>query len=239
MKKYLLVQIREEAAVCAEEYQCFLRHSGLSEESLDRLNIYQQDNFGKEILAGYDALIVGGASEANVLQPENYAFIDPAIKLMRYCAASGFPVFASCFGFQLAVLALGGKITNALGHRETGTIPIKLSAAAGSDPLFAAMPNPLAVVSVHQQSAIEVPAGCIKLASTTECLHSFRVKNKPFWAFQFHPEVNLQTLTERLSHYQGKYTNNSAALAEILDNAVDTPAANTLPAKFVSYINQL
>ncbi len=238
MKKYLLLQIRHEPEVCAEEYQCFLRHSGLTEDCLDVFNIYQKNEFGKDILTGYDALMVGGASEANVLEPEKYAFIRPAIKLMHHCATTGFPVFASCFGFQLAILALGGKITSSKQHQETGTIAINLSASAAEDPLFQSMPNPLTVVSVHQQSATQVPAGCIELASSGVCLHSFRVKNKPFWAFQFHPEVNLQTLTERLSRYQGKYTTDSAALAEILAHAVDTPAANTLPTKFVSYINQ-
>ncbi len=235
-KKYLLLQIRHEPEVCAEEYQCFLQHSGLPAERLDIFNIYTRSDFDKEILNGYAALLVGGASEANVLQPQKYAFIDPAIKLMRDCAESGFPVFASCFGFQLAVLALGGRITDLVQHREIGTIPIELSAAATTDPLFASMPNPLTVVSVHQQSAVETPAACVALASTQACLHSFKVLNKPFWAFQFHPEVNLQTLIKRLTRYQEKYIRDSAVLKQILVNSVDTPIANTLPARFVDYV---
>ena len=237
-KRYLLLQIRDDAAVCAEEYQCFLQHSGLAAENLDVFNIYKHTDFGIEILDGYAGLLVGGASEANVLQPELYSFIEPAVKLMRHCADIGFPVFASCFGFQLAVLALGGEISNCVQYRETGTVAVDLSKAAATDPLYKAMPDPLIVVSVHQQSATDLPDGCELMASTAACLHSFRVKNKPFWAFQFHPEVNLQTLIERLSRYQEKYTSNSARLDEVLAAAVDTPEANTLLAIFIGYVEQ-
>lgn len=232
-QKYLLLQIRHNPEVCAEEYQCFLQHCGLVQAQLDVFNIYQHTEFTAEILQGYSALLVGGASEANVLEPEKYAFVKPAVALLKHCAATSFPVFASCYGFQLAVLALGGAITDNPRCAETGTIPLTLSNAAGSDPIFSGLPDQFKVVSVHQQSAEQLPPDCTLLASTTKCLHSFRLTGKPFWAFQFHPEVNRKTLIERLSRYQEYYIKDAAGLNEVLSGVVETPESNSLPRRFI------
>ncbi|MCF6263435.1 MAG: type 1 glutamine amidotransferase [Xanthomonadales bacterium] len=235
-KKYLLLQIRHNPEVCAEEYQCFLQHCGLAEAQLDVFNIYQHTEFSAEILQGYSALLVGGASEANVLEPEKYAFVTPAVALLKYCAAVSFPVFASCYGFQLAVLALDGAITDNSDCQETGTIPLTLSAAAATDPIFTGLPDQFKVVSVHQQSAVQLPAGCTLLASTTKCLHAFRLTDKPFWAFQFHPEVNRKILIERLTRYQEYYTKDARGLNEVLSSVVETPESNSLPQRFIQYL---
>jgi len=189
-----------------------------------------------EILQGYSALLVGGASEANVLKPEKYPFVKPAMVLLKHCADIAFPVFASCYGFQLAVLALGGRIVDDSDCHETGTIPLTLAAAAATDPLFSGLPDQFKAVSVHQQSAVELPQDCTLLARTTKCLHSFRLTGKPFWAFQFHPEVNRKTLIERLTRYQEYYTKNATGLNEVLSSVVETPESNRLPRRFIQYL---
>ena len=235
-KKYLLLQIRHDPEVCIEEYQSFLRHSGLRAEQLDVFNIYQHTEFGMEILTGYSALLVGGASEANVLKPEKYPFVTPAIALLSQCARTGFPVFASCYGFQLAVLALGAEVIDSARCHEAGTVALDLTKAATTDPIFAGAPNPLMAVSVHRQSTETLPNQCELLASTAACIHAFRVKGKPFWAFQFHPEVDLQILIDRLTRYQQRYTSGAGMLHEVLDKAVDTPEANALLQKFIAFV---
>lgn len=234
--KYLLIQIRHDPAVCAEEYQCFLKYCGLASHQLDVFNIYQHAEFGVEVLDGYAALLVGGASEANVLKPKKYAFVNPAIRLLKHCVDVSFPVFASCYGFQLAVLALEGKITNNPDCYETGTVPLTLATAAVDDPVFKGIPDQFQAVSVHQQSAEVLPAGCTLLADTDKCLHAFRVTGKPFWAFQFHPEVDRQTLVERLARYQERYTADVAKLQEVLNDAVETPESNSLPKRFIDWV---
>ncbi len=230
------MQIRHDPEVCAEEYQCFLKHSGLSSEQLDVFNIYQQAQFGNDVIQGYNALLVGGASEANVLKPEKYPFVQPAIELLKHCVDISFPVFASCYGFQLAVLALGGEITNEPRCHETGTVPLTLTTAAATDPVFKGIPDQFIAVSVHQQSTEVLPDGCTLLAKTSRCIHAFRVTDKPIWGFQFHPEVDRQTLVERLTRYKKRYTANATALQEILDNASDTPESNSLLRRFIVWL---
>ena len=124
--KLLLMQIRDDPMVRQEEYDSFLRYCGLDAQELDVLNVFDTPVFDREVLAGYDAVLVGGASEASVLEPENYPAVPYCIELLKRCIAVDFPVFASCFGFQLAVLALGGEIIRDERDFEMGSIPIAL-----------------------------------------------------------------------------------------------------------------
>lgn len=75
-----------------------------------------------------------GSSKASVLEPEIYSFLQPSQDLLLYCLKKHIPVFASCFGFQLAVMALGGRIVRQEHDFELGTIPISLSETAKDDP---------------------------------------------------------------------------------------------------------
>ncbi len=234
--KVLLLQIRDGAQVRREELESFAQYSGLHPRQIDVLNVFDTPQVPADAFAGYDALFVGGASEANVLQPDQYPFVNSCLRLLSACIAQNIPVFASCFGFQLAVLALGGEIK----HRETGfemgTLPISVSLSATGDPLFGHLSEPFYAVSVHKQYADLLPEQCQVLAYTHQCIHAFRVFNKPFWAFQFHPEVDRRVLVERLTFYQQNYTEGADHLKQVLDAAVETPLSNALLARFVDRV---
>ena len=108
--KILLLQIRDDHKVRREELESFAKYSELEVKQIDVLNVFDTPHFKSDVLNGYDALYVGGASEANVLEPEKYAFINDCIELIRFAGEIGLPTFASCFGFQLAILAFGGEV---------------------------------------------------------------------------------------------------------------------------------
>jgi len=234
--RILLMQIRDQARVREEEYESFLTYSGLESSQLDVLNVFDIPDFGPEVLEGYDALFVGGASEASVLEPHNYPFVMPGVALLRYCIEASVPVFASCFGFQLAVLALGGTIVRDDADYEMGSPPISLTPAAAEDILFRDTPDQFPAISVHMERAPELPENCELLAYTEACPHAFKVHDKPFWAFQFHPEVDRKTLVERLTIYKAKYTDDDGQLDEVLESAQETPESNELLRKFVERV---
>lgn len=234
--KILLLQIREDQSVKQEELESFARYACLEIEQFKTFNVFDQPNFGKEILDGVDALIVGGASEASVLEPEKYPFVESIQKLLNETIKTSLPVFASCFGFQAAVLALGGEILRDRSNFEMGTYPIKLTDTSKLDPIYKKIPNLFQAVSVHQEKAVQLPSNCDLLAFTDECCHSFRVKDKPFWAFQFHPELDKECLIERLGIYQKKYTEDANHFQDIIDSLKDTPHSNSLVKHFIDYI---
>jgi len=234
--KILLLQIRNQARVREEELASFVTYSGLQASQFDVLNVFDQPQFTPDVMRSYDALFVGGASEASVLEPDIYPFVGPSIRLLQHCLAVRLPVFASCFGFQLAVLALGGRIVRDQTGYETGTVSINLTNSAATDPLFHDTPDGFYGVSVHKERAPALPNNCDLLAYTRACPHAFRVIDKPFWAFQFHPEVDRTTLVERLTIYKKQYTDGNDQLEKVLSNAVETPESNQLVRKFVDRI---
>jgi GMP synthase (glutamine-hydrolysing) len=117
-----------------------------------------------------------------------------------------------------------------------GTVPIRLTPLARSDPLFCDVPNGCLAVSVHRERATAVPAGCQLLAYTDKCPHAFRVSRRPFWAFQLHPEVDRARLVERLTIYRARYTENSAQLQQVLKGTSETPESNEMVRKFVERV---
>ena len=235
-RKLLLLQIRRDPRVREEELDSFVRYCRVRADQVDVLNVFDTPEFGPDALQGYDALLVGGASEASVLEPETYPAVTFCIELLRHCIDVDFPVFASCFGFQLAVLALGGTIIRDERDYEMGSLPIQLTPAAADDLLFHDVPDGFRAIAVHRERSVECPPGAIELARTSPCCHAFRVENRRFWACQFHPEVDLATLISRLTIYKAAYTDGDDHLQEVLDNAEETPESNALIGKFVSRV---
>ncbi|RDE23040.1 type 1 glutamine amidotransferase [Motiliproteus coralliicola] len=234
--RILLVQIREEAATRQEELDSFARFSGLQPSQFSILNLFDTPSFSPQLVNDFDAVYVGGSSEASVMEPQRYPFIDAAQALLRYCIEIKKPVFASCFGHQLAAQALGVEIVRDEQDFEMGTLPILLHPAAADDPLYRDTSDGFMAVAVHRERALGVPAGCTALAYTDSCNHAFKVDGAPFWTTQFHPEVDRQVLVDRLTLFRSKYTDGDGHLQQVLDSAVETPESNDLLRKFVDRV---
>ncbi len=234
--KILLLQIRDNQNVRIEEHQSFAFFSKLEMNQIEILNVFDSPSFKPSLLENFDALYVGGASEANVLEPHKYPFNKNCIELLRYAAEISKPTFASCFGFQLAVLAFGGVILNKEKDYEMGTVKISLTNKAKSDLVYQGIEDQFPAVSVHRQYAATIPEPLEILAYTEQCIHRFKYKNKPLWAFQFHPEVDRDTLVKRLTIFSQHYTDDSEHLKEVLGSAVETPESNILLGNFVERV---
>lgn len=234
--RILLLQVRDDADVRREELTSFAKYAKLNLSQIDVLNVFDTPSFPPDAADGYDALFIGGASEASVLEEDKNPFLEDARNLIRQCIENKTPSFASCFGFQLAIQALGGRIIRTPEDFEMGTIPIRLHKNARHDLLFSDTPDPFLGVSVHREKATELPDGCELLAETDDCIHAFRVINAPFWAFQFHPEVDRQVLIRRLTLYKSQYTSDAAQLDSVLSSAQDTDHSNALVQKFVERV---
>lgn len=235
--RILYLQIRNDAMTRAEELQEFTRYSKLDPAQFTILNVFDTPVFSNRCADTYDALFIGGSSDASVLKPDQYPFVHPAKQLLKHCVDRNIPVFASCFGFQLGVEALGGKVIHDPKQMEMGIYPMQLTSAAHQDALFADVPNPFLVVSGHQERAIKLPANTRLLAFTERCpYHAFKVIDKPFYGFQFHPEVDHHDLAARITRYQDRYLETDGALQSILDNLHPTPESNRLIQKFIDRI---
>ena len=119
---------------------------------------------------------------------------------------SGVPTFASCFGLQVTTLALGGEMMRDPSNREVGSIDLDVTQAAASDPLFAPLPRTFVGQAGHTDRAVRTPPGATLLASSRRCeTNAFRVTGRPYWACQFHPELDPDSLARRYMAYMEKY----------------------------------
>ncbi|MGB8699109.1 MAG: type 1 glutamine amidotransferase [Thermosynechococcaceae cyanobacterium] len=235
--RLLYMQIRNDRLTRTEEFQAFAFYSGLDERQFATLNVFDTSIFPDNLASSYDAVFVGGSSDASVLDPRGYPFVDSAKALLAYCVEEQIPVFASCFGFQLVVEALGGQVIADPAQMEMGVYPMALAPAAQTDVLFQDIPNGFLAISGHKERALALPPCAIHLASSERCpYHALKVRNKPFYGFQFHPELNPKDLAARIRRYKDRYLEDDGHLERILASLQETPESNRLIAKFVDRI---
>ena len=235
--RLLLLQIRDDAITCEEELNEFVRYSHLEATQFTVLNVFKTPAFDATCIEGYDPLLVGGSSDASVTQPEQYPFVECMKRLLKHCLHESIPVFASCFGFQAAIESLGGQVIVDVASMEMGTYPLQLTEAALTDEWFCDVPNGFWAVLGHKERAVSLPEGVVLLASSALCPYqAFRVAGKPFYAFQFHPEIDPPDLRVRLTRYQSRYFDSTATLTTMLQDLQETPIANQLVKKFVDRI---
>lgn len=236
--RILLLQIREDEETMLEEFYEFVQFSGLHETQIIKLNTYQKADFGAEAIEGFDALFVGGSSDATVRDEVEYHFVKSCRRLIRYCYEQNIPVFASCFGFQVAVKELGGEVILDKANMEMGQHQISLTPDAKNDPLLHDYPERFWVISGHKERAATIPAGTVLLGYSDRCpYHLIRFGDKPFYASQFHPEVDTKDLIARITRYQNRYLDDASALETIKQQATEeTTIANSLIKAFIDRI---
>jgi len=236
--KVLYLQIRDDVRTCKEELDEFVRYSELLREQFTVLNVFNTPQFSPRLVDEYDTLFVGGSSDASVIYPKKYTFVKYAQELMLYCLDEAVPVFASCFGFQTLVTALEGTVILDKKNMEMGVYKIYLTEEAKKDLLFCDTPEVFWAVSGHKERAISLPEGAIMLAYSELCpYHAIKMEGKPFYAFQFHPEVNTDDLVMRITRYKERYLDGDEELNKILDKAnKKTPDSNLLIKKFVDRV---
>ena len=240
--KALLIQIRLHKSVKEEELASFALYAGIKAQQITVFDVFNQNCnrpfFKADELKEFDVIFIGGASDASVSDRESYPFVTDLIEFIKLSIEFKIPVFASCFGFQVAVLALGGSIIRDSDDFEMGTYQMSLTNSALKDPIFRDIPDKFYAVSVHQEKALSLPDSCELLAFTDSCVHSFKVKSAPFWAFQFHPELNKQTLKDRLTTYKEKYTEDARDFERVIGDLEETPYSNQLVTNFIDFFYQ-
>ena len=111
------------------------------------------------------SLAVSGAFSVLDDEPWIHSFID----LLGHIADQGFPTFASCFGFQGMILALGGEVIHDEPNAEVGSFVLETTQAAKNDPLFASLPATFVAQEGHKDRAQTLPAGVTNMARSERC----------------------------------------------------------------------
>jgi GMP synthase (glutamine-hydrolysing) len=202
---YLLLQSRDPGDPMREhEVMCFAASLGVAPGGIHVVDMLARVPTRHELHAAR-AILTGGSGDYSVLDP--YPWIGRMVDYLRdEVVPSGIPTFASCFGLQILTLGLGGQMMRDPAHREVGSIDLHVTPAAADDPLFAPVPPVFVGQAGHTDRAVATPPGAELLAWSDKCpVNAFRVRGKPVWATQFHPELDPDGVAKRYMRYMEKY----------------------------------
>jgi GMP synthase (glutamine-hydrolysing) len=236
-KTLLLQARRSDDPMASHEHVCFIDGCGLPAENVVPYDLCS----GPPSLAqvrGYDALMVGGSGDYYVSEA-NLPHFASLLDLLRDVAEDGLPMFASCFGYQSLVEALGGEIVFDPANTEVGTFELELTAEGLSDELFGFLPQKFNAQMGHKDRALSHPEGIPNLASSEASpFQALRVPNKPIWASQFHPELDRRANENRYRHYLEGYSSHMSAreLKASLGRFQGSPEASGLLRRFVELV---
>jgi GMP synthase (glutamine-hydrolysing) len=240
-RNFLLLQVRNENDPARdEEYHAFIHKINQCSMPLD-FDLMQYDVLTQpltdDLFDMYDIIFVGGSGEYSVL--DDNPLIHSFINFLGTCVERGHPTFASCFGFQALVLALGGEIIKDPDQAEVGTYELELTQYAIEHPLFKDFPKTFLAQLGHQDRATNLPSTLQNLASSERCpFQAFLIEEKNIFATQFHPELTYKDNAKRFARYMpiyGKLFGKEEAIKRMNSHRA-SPESNTLISKFIERI---
>lgn len=188
--------------------QAILRH--FPDIHLDIINAADEDwafPEGKS-WSDYDGVVISGSS----LHAYDTEFaVANQIALVAEAGELGLPIFGSCWGLQIAVMAAGGTVKYNPVGREIGLARKILPTAEGqSHPMFKHKPAVFDALCIHYDEVTELPEGATLLASNAHSkvqAATVPVGKSLVWAVQYHPEFDLDQLVQLYTLYSDDMTN--------------------------------
>ncbi len=238
-QKVLLIQLRKDLFTKQEEYLRFLVTGGLSPAQLDVWDVFEKSIFDEKKLEEYDAVFVGGSSndpdDEVYFTQEKYPFTESVLTAITHIKNKKIPFLASCMGFHMVNHALGGEIKIDKENQESGTYNFVLNSEGINDVLFRDLPREFSVIAYHKKMSVRVPEGMVNLGSTKKCpIQAIKIPNQLFYAFQFHPELDKDTVVRWAERYKEKYQFSDEYIESIRNDFVNTNEANSLVEKFLT-----
>ena len=238
LAKILLLQARGPGDPArAEEVCSFATRCGVETSQITPWDLLEGPPTLAEIRF-HDTLMVGGAGEYYVSKG-NLPHFASVLECLAEVAAVGHPTFASCFGFQCLVVALGGEIVHDADNMEVGTYPVTLNDDGREDELFGELPPTFPAQLGRKDRAAGCCDGMLGLASSARCpVQALRVPEQPIWATQFHPELDREANLGRYKRYLDGY---AAVLSpeeqrETLASFHPSPESNRLLKRFLDLV---
>jgi GMP synthase (glutamine-hydrolysing) len=235
MPRDLLISLRDpDDPMAKQELRCFRDTTGLAGLEIVHAATTPLDD---RLLGEARVFFFGGSGAYSVLDPHPWvrAMLDFLVRVVDHKV----PAWASCFGFQGLSLALGGEVNRDDARQELGAFPIDLTGAAADDPLFGGLPGTFHAQLGHHDHVDRLPAG-VTLLATGRKIHNqaFKVDGAPFWATQFHPELNKATTTERWNYYRSHYADEAGGLEidRVMAESPDTLEIQSVMRTFARWV---
>ncbi len=237
-KRFRLLQARlPNDLVLEEERPAFADQLDVGLDQIASSHLLTPDIRYESFTHGADVLLVGGSGAFGV--QDKLPWVSTYIDTLAEVADRGFPMFASCFGFQALVMGLGGHVEPDPERSEVGSFEIFLEPDAADDPIFQDLPATFVAQQGHKDRAYHLPTDLVHLARSELCPYqAVRMRGKPIWATQFHPELTGDENRKGFSRYLPMYAKafGQAGAQRILEAFNESPEANDLLRRFKAHI---
>lgn len=234
--RYLLLQIRNvNDPMRGQEVRCFARALDCDRQRIGTFDLINE-SLTERRLKSVDAILIGGSGDYSVTL--NQPWLERALDGLRLLYQSEKPTFASCWGFQALAKALGGNVVKDASRAEVGTLTASLTLAGRTDPVFGALPETFATQMGHEDCVTHLPEKAILLVSTQRVENqAMTFADRPIYATQFHPELNVAAFLERVKAYPQYVTELTGLSYERFKKTCqDTPEASQLLPRFVQHV---
>lgn len=203
MKPFLHLSIRDHDDAVAAEFDAVASFAGLAPGDLVQLRVEQAP---LPIIHpdDYSGIIVGGspfnASDEAKTPLQRRVEADLG-RVVDDALAHHVPMLGMCYGVGVVTTHLGGLVDRTYGER-VGAVDITLTDEGLDDPLFAGLPERFRAFTGHKEACSAMPADAVLLATGVDCpVQAYRV-GRAVYVTQFHPELDIDRLAERMWIYQ-------------------------------------
>ncbi len=205
MRPFLLLSSRAEDVAADDEYEAFLRVTGLTPAGLHRVRMEAAPLPALE-LDDYAGIFVGGGPFNSSDAPLEKSAVQHRVErelglLLDEVVARDFPFFGACYGVGTLGVHQGGVIDRTYAE-PISAVRVRLTEEGAADPVLAGMAAEFDAFVGHKEACSVLPPSAVLLASSAACpVQMFRVKRN-LYATQFHPELDLPGLITRVRIYQ-------------------------------------
>ena len=126
----------------------------------------------------------------------------PARQIMEAAFSHSLPVFGSCYGMQLGVAVLGGRMqANPSGPEIAIARNIQVNDAGQKHPLYQNKPARFDALCMHRDDVLDTGQGVSVLSSNAHCAAqavAAKQQDIHFWGVQYHPELHFSDIARFL-----------------------------------------
>jgi GMP synthase (glutamine-hydrolysing) len=205
IKPFLLLQTRPEDVTSNNEYDGFLKASGLHPEQLVRFRV-ESSPLPKINLSDYSGIILGGGPFDISKPAEKKTDVQKRVEadlatLLDELVAKDYPFFGACYGIGTLGSHQGGVIGDK--YSETVTAAhLTVTEEGARDLICDGLPQTFRAIVGHKEACEVLPAHAVLLVTSPDCpVQMFRIKNN-LYATQFHPELDMEGLAIRVEVYK-------------------------------------
>jgi len=168
--------------------------------ALDVRRPYAGDELPSDLTGHAGTVVLGG--EMGAYDDAEHPWLTEVKALVRRAAETHHPLLGVCLGHQLAAVALGGAVGQAIRGQQIGVLDVGWTPDAAADPLLGSLAARGAVPAVQWNNDVvtTLPDGAVLLARAVDGeVQALRFADT-VWGVQWHPEAGEEIIRPWADH---------------------------------------